>query len=128
MIIDDDTGLVEDMSAFLKKSGHCVMSSDSMDGAIEKLTAFKPDLLILDVMFPDDPVAGFNLVRKIRRNRDIRKLPVILSTDVNQHYPTGFSSSNIDPVWMPVQDFIDKPVDLKKLLRKIGKFLPQSAD
>lgn len=128
MIIDDDTDLADNLSVLLRNAGHWVMTSDTVDGAIEKLMVSKPDLLILDVMFPDNPVAGFDLARKIRRTREISKLPVILLTGVNQQFPMGFSSNDIDPNWMPVQDFVDKHADFKKLLRKINKLLRQSAD
>ncbi len=123
MIIDDDTGLAEDMSVFLKIMGHSVMTSDSMDGAIEKLIAFGPDLLILDVMFPENPVAGFDLARRIRRTKEISKLPIILTTGMNQHFPSEFSSDDIDPNWMPVQDFMEKPVNFKKLIGRIDRLL-----
>ena len=128
MLIDDDAGLMDDMFVLLKDAGHTVTVSDTVDGAIEKLTADTPDLLILDVMFPDNPAAGFDLARKIRQTREISKLPIILLTGVNQHFPMDFSPGDIDSDWMPVQDFVDKPVDFKKLLRKINKLLGQSAD
>ena len=128
MLIDDDAGLMDDMFVLLKDAGHTVTGSDTVDGAIEKLTADKPDLLILDVMFPDNPAAGFDLARKIRQTREISKLPIILLTGVNQHFPMDFSPGDIDSDWMPVQDFVDKPIDFKKLLRKISKLLGQSAE
>jgi len=127
MILDDDIEWTDNLSVFLKDDGHWVMTSDTVDGAIEKLTVFKPDLLILDVMFPENPVAGFDLAREIRQTRAISKLPVILLTGVNQHFPTDFSSDDIDSKWMPVQDFVDKRVDFKRLLKKINKLLRQSA-
>lgn len=128
MIIDDDVSLMDDMSVLLKDAGHTITVSDTVDGAIEKLTADKPDLLILDVMFPDNPAAGFDLARKIRQTREISQLPVVLLTGVNQQFPMDFSPGDIDSDWMPVQDFVDKPVDFKKLLKKINKLLGQSAD
>ena len=128
MIIDDDVGLMDDMLVILKNAGHTVTAADTVSGAIEKLTAGKPDLLILDVMFPDNPAAGFDLARKIRQTREISNLPVILLTGVNQHFPMDFSPGDINSDWMPVQDFVDKPVDFKKLLRKINKLLGLSAE
>ena len=128
MIIDDDTSLMEDVSVFLQNDGHSVITSDNLDGAIEKIMADKPDLLILDVMFPDNPVAGFDLARTIRRTKEISKLPILLLTGVNQHFPMDFSSDDIDPSWMPVQDFMDKSADFKKLLRRVNNLLRQSAD
>ena len=58
-IIDDDEELAEDLSMVLKKEGHEVSVRDTTEGAINELLGDKPDLLILDVMFPENP-AGRN--------------------------------------------------------------------
>lgn len=122
-IIDDDVELTGNMAVLLQGKGHTVTAFNSVERVIEKLRDDKPDLVILDVMFPENPAAGFDLARKIRRSRELGKLPVILLTGVNQQFPMDFSSGDIDPDWMPVQEFLDKPVDFKKLLRKISRLL-----
>lgn len=121
MIIDDDNDLADNTALLLTHEGHTVTLSDTVEGAIEKLKVSRPDVLILDVMFPENPAAGFDLARQIRQTRELETLPVILLTGVNQHFPMDFSPGDIDPDWMPVQDFMDKPVDIKKLLKKIAR-------
>ena len=123
MIIDDDVELSGNLSVLLQSAGHTVTTFGNVDGAVDKLRDGKPDLLILDVMFPENPVAGFDLARKIRHVRALEALPIIMLTGVNQYFPMDFSKGDIDPDWMPVQDFIEKPVESKKLLRKIAKLL-----
>ncbi len=122
-IIDDDVAFAEDVSEFLKSEGHTVTMDDDTEGAIEKLAADTPDLLILDVMFPGNMSAGFDLARAIRQNKKIEKLPIILLTAVNQEFPMDFSSDDIDEDWIPVQDFLEKPVDMKDLMEKVHKLL-----
>lgn len=122
-IVDDDMEFAENVAGILRAAGHEVGILHATDDAIQVLMKEKVDLAILDVMFPDNPVAGFDLARQIRRTREIRKLPVILLTGVNQEYPMDFSASDIDPDWMPVQDFIDKPPDPKRLLKAVDKLL-----
>ena len=100
MIVDDDVALAASLAAALQKAGHEVSTLDTTDGAIAALVQAKPDLLILDVMFPDNPVAGFDLARQIRATREIKKLPVILLTGVNQEFPMSFSAADIDPAWL----------------------------
>lgn len=125
-IIDDDVELSEMLSLCLKKEGHTVSSRDDIDGAVEDLVQDKPDLLILDVMFPENPAAGFDLARKIRQTREIHDLPIILLTGINQEFPMGFSADDIHQDWMPVHDFVEKPVDTKQLLKKLRKLLQKS--
>ncbi len=122
-IIDDDEELAEDLSMVLKKEGHEVSVRDTTEGAIHELLEAKPDLLILDVMFPENPAAGFDLAREIRQTDRIKDLPIILLTAINQEFPMDFSSKDIDKEWMPVEDFAEKPVDIKDLLDKVKKIL-----
>ncbi|MCK5119648.1 MAG: response regulator [Candidatus Latescibacteria bacterium] len=125
-IIDDDVELAENLSLILEKQGYAVSTLDRTEGAVEDLVRNKPDLLILDIMFPENLSAGFDLARRIRQTREIKDLPVILLTEVNQHFPTDFSSADIDPDWMPVQDFVEKPVDIESLLEKVRHLFPAS--
>ena len=123
MIIDDDIELTDIRAVFLKHAGHTVVTSDTVDGAIEKLTADKPDLLILDVMFPENPIAGFDLARKIRKVRELEGLPIIMMTGVNEYFPMDLPTGDPEHDCMPVQEFIDKPFELKELLSRINQLL-----
>jgi two-component system sensor histidine kinase/response regulator len=122
-IIDDDVELAEDLAAILRSAGHQVSVRDDTDGAVTELLEAKPDLLILDVMFPENPAGGFDLAREIRGTPAIKDLPVILLTAINQEFPMDFSSQDIDADWMPVQDFVEKPVAADTLLEKVDRFL-----
>lgn len=122
-IIDDDVELAENFSLVLKKEGHTVSIRDQVEGALEELLQNKPDLLILDVMFPENPAGGFDLARKIKQTEEIEDLPVILLTAINQEFPMDFSAKDIDQDWMPVQDFVEKPVNIPDLIEKVNEML-----
>lgn len=122
-IIDDDVELAEDLAVILRDAGHQVSVRDDTDGAVTELLEARPDLLILDVMFPENPAGGFDLAREIRGTPAIKDLPVILLTAINQEFPMDFSSKDIDANWMPVQDFLEKPVAADTLLEKVDRFL-----
>lgn len=122
-IVDDDQEFAANLSAILQKAGYEVTVTDHTDGLVDDLVRTRPDLLILDLMFPDNPVAGFDAVRAVRSRREISALPIILLTAVDQEYPMHFSACTIDPEWLPVQDFEDKPVDMARLLNKISSLL-----
>ena len=123
MIIDDDVELADNTAALLRRQKHEVSTIYSTTDAVRKVTENKPDLVILDVMFPDNPVAGFDLARQIRHTKAIENLPIILVTGINQEFPMDFSDKNIDPNWMPVQDFLEKPAKAATLLRKVNQLL-----
>ncbi len=123
VVFDDDVELAGNLAAQLESRGHSVDQIHSSDGAAEKIADIQPELAILDVMFPDNPAAGFDLARAIRQNEKVKGLPIILLTGVNQHFPMDFSAKDIDPDWMPVQDFMEKPVDIDGLDEKIKSML-----
>lgn len=122
-IIDDDTELAENLAVLLRREGHRVSIREQTEGAVAELAAEKTELLILDIMFPENPAAGFDLAREIRENAEIKDLPIILLTSINQEYPMDFSDRDIDPEWMPVQEFIEKPVDIPELIATIQRLL-----
>ena len=95
----------------------------ALKGAVEDLAKSKPDLLILDVMFPEDASGGLELARRIHKNPGTRDMPVIMLTNVNQEFPLGLSPQDIDDEWMPVCDFMEKPVNFPQLERKIQTLL-----
>ncbi|UCF96061.1 MAG: response regulator [Spirochaetaceae bacterium] len=126
MIIDDDLDLAEDLSFMLKNAGHETSTRDDTEGVVALLMENRPDLVILDVMFPENPAGGFDLAREIRNTPAIKDLPVILLTAINQEFPMDFSSRDIDPEWMPVQDFLEKPVAPEVLLEKVDDLLKRA--
>ena len=126
VLVDDDIELAATMSGVLTSEGYSVDTIDNLADAKEALVAEKPDLLILDIMFPENPAGGFDLARWLRTVDETKNLPVILLTAVNQELPMDFSVSDIDEEWMPVQDFVEKPPEIPELLEKIRNLLAAS--
>jgi DNA-binding response OmpR family regulator len=122
-LIDDDVELADNTAALIRQEGHQVTVLNTTENAVRKLIEDMPDFVILDVMFPDNPVAGFDLARQIRRTKAARELPIILLTGLNQQFPMDFSAKDIDPDWMPVQDFVEKPVKIPVLMEKMNRLL-----
>ncbi len=122
-LVDDDIEITENTMAILKAAGFKVEVFNQLDGAIEFIKDGVPDLLILDVMFPENHAGGLDLAREIRTHKILSKLPIILLTGVNQELPMDFSSKDIDDEWMPVQSFMEKPIDPTKLISSIKEIL-----
>ena len=124
LVIDDDRELLDTLSDGLRADGMEVATRDTIDGAIAAIASERPDALVLDVMFPENPSGGFDLAREIRKTRGIEHLPIILLSAINQEFPTDFSRDDIDEQWFPVEDMMDKPVDMKKLRARLTELLP----
>jgi DNA-binding response OmpR family regulator len=127
MIVDDDEDFASAAATVLRKAGHEVQIELDTDSAIKSMEDRRPDLAILDVMFPEDASAGFGLARTMRHyNEKLKGIPVLMLTAVNAKFPLGFSSKDIDDAWLPVSDFLEKPVDLDVLQSKVTSLLEKA--
>ena len=124
LIVDDDidfSGVVADV---LQAQGHEVHVETDTEDAIPSMEKRLPDLAILDVMFPENDRGGFELARAIRYHPgNLKDIPILMLTAVNSRFPMGFSERDIDKHWLPVSDFIEKPVDLNVLKKKVHALL-----
>ena len=127
LMIDDDDDFTSAASLAFRKNGYEVEVIHDPRGAEEKLERDCPDLLILDVMFPEDSSAGFDLARQIRTHESLSELPILMLTAVNTRFPLGFGPGDIDDEWLPVQDFLEKPVDFNVMLQRVAKLVSQEA-
>ena len=127
LIVDDDEDFAGAASRVLAAAGHEVSVELDTDSAVKSMEDRRPDLVVLDVMFPEDATAGFQLARTMRHYNDkLKGIPVLMLTAVNSRFPLGFSSRDIDDVWLPVADFLEKPVDLDVLRDKVAELLDRA--
>lgn len=121
LIVDDDPEFASAVATVCEAMGHEVQVLHTPGETLAQVEARRPDGVILDVMFPEDPGAGFQLARELRRR--IASLPILMLTAVNQQFPLGFSTKDIDSKWLPVTDFVEKPVDFALLRERIARLL-----
>lgn len=128
MIVDDDSDFANAAAITLRTAGHEVDIQLDTHSATAAMEQRRPDLIILDVMFPESSSAGFEFARFIHHhNKKLQDIPVLMLTAVNTRFPLGFSSSDIDDNWLPVADFLEKPVDFNVLRNKVEKLLERAA-
>jgi len=84
MIVEDDSFVVDIYRKKLQEEGFAVSEASDGKDAWEKLQdkSFRPDLILLDIIMPQ--MNGLDLLKKIRADEEIRKIPVILLTNMSQ--------------------------------------------
>jgi len=124
-IIDDDRNIVESMSMVLKANGYEVSAQYNDENVVENVLKYNPDLIILDVMFPENNSVGFEIARDIKGNNKLTNIPIIMLSAVNEKgiYVGRLTSQDIDESWLPVTLFLDKPVQPKELLLQVKSIL-----
>ncbi|HHJ53771.1 MAG TPA: response regulator [Caldithrix abyssi] len=121
LIIDDDIDLVEAMRISLEDAGFEVI--DAQDGArgVQLTKSQQPDLIILDVMMGTQD-EGFHIAYQIRNDPEIADIPIVMLTAVGQE--TGFDfDKEKDEDFLPVEEFLEKPVDPNILIETVRKNL-----
>ncbi len=122
MIIDDDIDLVEAMRITLESAGFNVIDAQEGIKGLEIIQKEKPDLLILDVMMGTQD-EGFQLAYTLRNNVDTNELPIIMVTAVGSQTGYHFDPQK-DEEFLPVDEFIEKPVNPQKLIDAVNRNLP----
>ena len=125
LIIDDDLDIVDSLKMILETNGYQVSVKTDADNVIEAVMEVNPDLIILDIIFPEDPNAGFAAARELQKNDQVKNIPVLLLSAVNQQSKMsfGFSETDISEDFMPVEAFVEKPVEPEILLAKVQALL-----
>ena len=111
LIIDDEMHIVELLRFNLETSGYkTIYSYDGFDGFI-KAKEEKPDLILLDWMLPN--ISGIEVLKKIRQDADLKKIPVIMLTAKNME------DDKVEGLEIGADDYITKPFSIKELLARI---------
>ena len=125
LLIDDDEDIIDNLTMVLEKHGFAVTVKRDIAQIAHDVAAIDPDVIILDVMFPQDPYAGFKAARELKADAQLAKIPILVLSAVNQRagQAFGFSESDLSPDFLPAQAFIEKPVEPKELLARIQAVL-----
>ena len=123
LIVDDDEDFTNALEIVLSNAGYEVGTRQDIEGGLESMKERPPDLVILDVMFPEDSSAGFELARTMKQEEKLKNTPVLILSAVNTRFFIGFGKKDIDEDWLPVHDFLEKPMDFEVLKNKISELL-----
>ena len=127
MIVDDDPDYIKVIKAILEREQYTVVTAGDKTEGMEKIRAEKPDLAILDVMMHawQD---GFEMSRQLKKDPQFKNMPVLMLTAVENRTGIGFKSTAGDPTWLPVDVFLDKPVEPDVLLSEVKKLLSNKVE
>lgn len=114
-IVEDDSNIREIEMIALKNSGHQAYGFERGKEFFHKLEEHKPDLILLDVMLPDE--SGYDILKKIRQTPTTKRLPVIMVTA---------KTSEIDMIKGlddGADDYIKKPFSVMELISRVKALL-----
>lgn len=121
LIIDDDPDIVDAARMTLTAAGHEVVAAYSGKEGLALVEKASPDLIILDVMM-ETHTEGFQIALKLRspdpasKYAALKDIPILMLTAIHSTTPLRFEP-DID--YLPVELFVDKPIDPDDLIRKV---------
>ena len=114
-IVEDDDSIREIEEFALMNTGHKVIGFSCAKDFFNKLDQVIPELCILDIMLPDEN--GNEIVRKLRRNPDTKKLPVIMVTAKTTELDL------VKGIEDGADDYIKKPFSVMELISRVKALL-----
>jgi DNA-binding response OmpR family regulator len=113
LLVDDEKAITANLAPFMERSGFDVAVAADGEEALQQVSDFGPDLIVLDILMPK--VDGREALRRLRQAGDWT--PVILLTQV------GESTERAMALEEGADDYLNKPFDPHELVARIRAVL-----
>lgn len=118
-IVEDDESIREIETIALKNSNYIVSAFENAKEFYKKLDELVPDLILLDVMLPDE--SGYDIVSKLRKRPATQDIPIIMVTakTTEMDMIKGLDGG--------ADDYIKKPFSIMELITRVKALLRRTA-
>jgi DNA-binding response OmpR family regulator len=117
LLVEDEADIRELIRYSLAQAGLEVMEAGDGVEALEKLHAFAPDLVVLDLMLPE--MSGLELCQRLRSRADTARLPIMVVSAKSSPSDKALGLA------MGADDYITKPFSPRDLLTRAIALLPR---
>ena len=101
----------------LRAAGYRVLEAGDGEEAVAIVRSQRPGLVLMDVTMPG--TSGWNAVRVLKEDPETSGVPIIVVTGLNQSWDRDATFAS------GAEQYLPKPVDPRKLLEEVRKFLPR---
>ena len=122
VVTDDDADIRDSLQAILMARGYTVLTAADRAAGMATIRSEKPDLAILDVMMATWQ-DGFEMARELKGDPELKDMPILMLTGVKENTGVDVKADAGDPTWLPVDGFLEKPVQPALLLSEIERLL-----
>ncbi len=120
LVVDDNPDLRAYVSSVLQRQGYQVRTAEQGAAGLEMATAYKPDLIISDLMMPG--VSGLEMIERIRKDPVLRGTPIILLTAKVD------DETRLEGVEQGADAYLSKPFNDRELLAEVRNLLALKAN
>jgi CheY-like chemotaxis protein len=119
LVVDDDPDFVEIMRTILAKEGYDIATAANGREAWNVMSQKKPDVVLLDVMM-STTLEGVDVSRRMAADSRLKNVPIIMISSIDS---TWHADKLPDNIHIPIDAWINKPVNPEHVLRTIRRFL-----
>ncbi len=112
LIVDDEAPVRETVRAYLEKDGYKVHTASDGNAALQAIRAFKPDVVVLDIMLPG--IDGLEVLRRLRQESNAWVIMLTARTE---------EMDKILGLKMGADDYLTKPFSPRELVARIEAML-----
>src|SRR5512142_1335721 len=108
LVVDDEAAIVNLILAYLKPEGYEVYTAADGPSGLQAARAYKPDLVVLDVMLPG--MDGVEVLTRLRRESDVYVILLTAKTE---------ETDKIIGLSVGADDYVTKPFSPRELAARI---------
>nr|WP_290667083.1 response regulator transcription factor [Ardenticatena sp.] len=112
LVVDDEKPIVQTIQAYLEREGFTVHTAFDGPTALQAVRAYRPDLIILDIMLPG--LDGLEVLRQIRTFSDVYVIMLTARTE---------EPDRIVGLTMGADDYVTKPFSPRELVARVKAVL-----
>lgn len=118
LVVDDEPNIVDVVSMALRFQGFAVATAATGAEALEQVEAFRPQIMVLDVMLPD--MTGFDVAERLGAQRGHVPIIFLTARDATEDKLRGLTSGG--------DDYVTKPFSLEELVARIRVILRRTGN
>ncbi len=112
LLVDDEPNIIHLLTAYLKPEGYELYTASDGQAALKAARAFKPDLVVLDVMLPG--LDGIEVLARLRRESDVYIILLTARTE---------EMDKVIGLTVGADDYVTKPFSPRELVARIKSAL-----
>ena len=115
LIVDDEPNIVAALEYLLQRNGYEVHSASNGEEALAQVRAFAPDLVLLDIMMPQQ--SGYAVCQRIRERPEWNGIRILMLSAKGREAEVSKGLS------LGADVYITKPFSNAELVARIGELL-----
>ena len=118
LIVDDEPNVIMPLQFLMEQQGYRVMIAERGEDALELISRYKPDLVLLDIMLPG--MDGYEVCEIVRLNSNYRDVKIIFLTAKGREVEIAKGLA------LGAEVYITKPYSNAALVAKVKELLEKT--